>query len=162
MRPVHVPERLIAEMRRHARETYPDECCGFLVALPDPTGPHAPRSIVAAVPTPNDFEGERRRRFVIRPEELRAAEHALEGSERVVAGFYHSHPDHPARPSTFDQEHAWPWYTYLILSITATEAPDVGAFELDPETGVFHPVPWTSAPSTDGRVTETLKAPGAR
>jgi proteasome lid subunit RPN8/RPN11 len=162
MRPVHVPESLVTQMRHHARETYPDECCGFLIALPDPPVTDSPRSIVAAAPASNDFDGERRRRFVIRPQELRAAERALEGSERVVAGFYHSHPDHPARPSSFDQEHAWPWYTYLVLSITATQAPGIGAFELDPDSGVFHPVPLLPHLPTDAGVTESLSAPGAR
>ncbi|MGI0072093.1 MAG: M67 family metallopeptidase [Thermoplasmata archaeon] len=162
MRPVRVPAALIAEMRRHARATYPDEACGFLVALPDAADPDAPRSIVAASAAPNDFEGARRRRFVIRPEELRSAEHALEGSERVVAGFYHSHPDHPARPSEFDRDHAWPWYTYLVLSVTATDAPAIGAFELDGESGVFREVPLETGPGADARVTESVRAPGGR
>jgi proteasome lid subunit RPN8/RPN11 len=162
MRPVWVPDHLIAEMRRHARETYPDECCGFLVALPDPRSPTGPRTVVVAQPAPNDFEGERRRRFVIRPEELRSAEHALEGTDRVVAGFYHSHPDHPARPSTFDQEHAWPWYTYLVLSVTATEEPEIGAFELDADSGVFHDVPLLPSKPAAAGVTESLSAPKDR
>lgn len=162
MRPLRIPQPLILEMRRHARETYPDECCGFLVAAPDPIAEDGPRSIVAVEPSRNDYAGERRRRFVIRPEDLRAAEHALEGTERVVAGFYHSHPDHPARPSTFDQEHAWPWYTYLVLSVSSTDVSEVGAFELDPDSGVFHSVPLTSSPPGDAQVTESLRAPRSR
>jgi proteasome lid subunit RPN8/RPN11 len=162
MRAVRVPERLVEEMRRHARETYPDECCGFLVAAPDPAPSGAPRNVLDALRAPNDFEGERRRRFVIRPEELRTAERAVEGTGRVVAGFYHSHPDHPARPSTFDQEHAWPWYTYIVLSVTATDAPAWGAFELDPESGVYYEVPVDRTTSADPGVTESLRAPEAR
>ena len=34
-----------------------------------------------------------------------------------LVGWYHSHPDAPARPSEFDREHAWPWYSYIIVSI---------------------------------------------
>jgi proteasome lid subunit RPN8/RPN11 len=161
MRPVRVPGRLVEEIRQHARETYPDECCGFLVARPDPPARSEPRTIVAAERASNDFEGERRRRFVIRSEELRAAEHALEGTERVVAGFYHSHPDHPARPSAFDQEHAWPWYTYLVLSVTAAGFPAIGAFELDPDAQRFHEVPLRML-SADPEVTESLSAGGGR
>jgi proteasome lid subunit RPN8/RPN11 len=52
-------------------------------------------------------------RDVLRAERL-AGEQGLE-----LLGWYHTHPDHPARPSEFDREHAWPWYSYLILSVTA-------------------------------------------
>ncbi|MGA9839681.1 MAG: M67 family metallopeptidase [Thermoplasmata archaeon] len=161
MRPVRIPGRLLEGMRRHARETYPDECCGFLVAAQDPPAPDGPRSIVAAEPAPNDFDGERRRRFVIRPEELLSVEHSLEGTGRVVAGFYHSHPDHPALPSAFDQEHAWPWYTYLVLSVTATETPSIGAFELDAVTGVFRETE-LAVSLGDAEVRESLRASGLR
>ena len=103
MRPVRVARELRDAMRVHARQTYPDECCGFLIAAADPTDPSEPRSIVAIEPAPNEFDGERRRRFLVRPEELRAAELGNERIGRLVAGFYHSHTDHPARPSQFDQ-----------------------------------------------------------
>jgi proteasome lid subunit RPN8/RPN11 len=162
MRPVEIPLALVAAIRAHARETYPDECCGFLIALPDPPGPHEPRTVVEIRRAPNRFDGERRRRFVIRPEELREAEVASEGTGRVVAGFYHSHPDHPARPSAFDQEHAWPWYTYVVVAVTSTSEPGIGAFELDGESGVFREVPLRPSSRADARVTETLRAPGAR
>jgi proteasome lid subunit RPN8/RPN11 len=162
MRPVGLAVGLLGEMRRHSRETYPDECCGFLVALPDPSLPDAPRSVVAVERAPNEFAGERRRRFVIRAEELRSAERRFEGSGRLIAGFYHSHPDHPALPSAFDQEHAWPWYTYVVLSVTATDTPAVGAFELEGDSGVFREVPLVETPSDSPRVTENLRAPGVR
>jgi proteasome lid subunit RPN8/RPN11 len=133
VRAVRLPVHLAGKIGAHARQTYPDECCGFLIAEPDPTSLDVPRVIVDAVPAANEFEGERRRRFLLRPAELRSAESRLEGTGRVVAGFYHSHPDHPARPSQFDQEHAWPWYTYLVLSVTSDGPKQLRAFELDPE-----------------------------
>jgi proteasome lid subunit RPN8/RPN11 len=162
MRSLELPDALLEEIREHAREAYPDECCGFLLAPPDPAESDRPRSIVAVQRAPNQFEGERRRRFVIRPDELRAAERATEGTNRVVAGFYHSHPDHPARPSTFDQEHAWPWYSYLVVAVTRTETPAIGAFELDADSRTFREVPLQVGPAADARVTESLRAPGAR
>ncbi len=96
MRTIRVPAVLVDGMRQHARETYPDECCGFLVTGPEPSDPAAPRTVVAVERATNDVEGERRRRFIIRPDELRLAERSLEGTDRLIAGFYHSHPDHPA------------------------------------------------------------------
>jgi proteasome lid subunit RPN8/RPN11 len=140
MRPVRLSRALLDAMGRHARATYPDECCGFLVALPDPPEEAGPRQIVDARPALNEFAGERRRRFLLQPEELRAAERRLEGTGQVVAGFYHSHPDHPARPSLYDQQHAWPWYSYLVLSVASGAVGETRAFELDPESGEFHEV----------------------
>lgn len=141
MRPVHVAREHRAAMEEHARRTYPDECCGFLIAGPDPSEPSGPRVILAVEPAPNEFEGERRRRFLLRPEELRAAERRHEAAGRMVAGFYHSHPDHPARPSQFDQEHAWPWYSYLVLAVTSRGVGETRAFELDADRQVFEEVP---------------------
>lgn len=162
MRPVRVPEPLLQEIRAHARDTYPDECCGFLIAEPDPALPDRPRQIVAIQRAANEFEGERRRRFVIRPEELRLAERAVESAGHVIGGFYHSHPDHPARPSTFDEEHAWPWYTYVVLSVTATEVPAIGAFELDGDAGVFREVTLRAGTPAESEVTASLSAPETR
>jgi proteasome lid subunit RPN8/RPN11 len=153
MRPVEVPGPLLDSMARHAVTTYPDECCGFLVAQPDPPEPSGPRSIVATDPASNEFEGERRRRFLVRPEELRAAEQRLDGTGRVLAGFYHSHPDHPARPSQFDQDHAWPWYTYLVVGVTASGAGETRAFELDPVSSEFREVSLNVVTAMDRRAT---------
>ncbi len=141
MRSIAVSGALKAAMAEHARRAYPEECCGFLIAEPDPSDPSQLRTILDVVPVPNEFEGERRRRFLVRPGELRALEHTLEPSGRVVAGFYHSHPDHPARPSQYDQDHAWPWYTYIVLGVTEKAVGDTRAFELDPDSGTFSEVP---------------------
>lgn len=137
MRTVRLPAALLREMRAHGRATYPEECCGFLIGRFPETEPDSGRTILAIERVGNEFHGERRRRFLIRPEELREAERRLEGSGRAVVGFYHSHPDHPARPSQFDQDHAWPWYSYLVLAVTERDVPAVGAFELDPDSGLF-------------------------
>lgn len=141
MRAVEIPAPVLEAIAGHARATYPDECCGFLVARPETDDLDAPRTIVRALPAPNTFEGERRRRFLVGAEELRDAEQRLEDTGEVVAGFYHSHPDHPARPSLFDQDHAWPWYSYLVTNVTSAHVGETRAFELDPETSEFAEVP---------------------
>jgi proteasome lid subunit RPN8/RPN11 len=160
MRSVWVPDEAVSAIRAHARAAYPEECCGFLVTAEDPADPLAPREVLVAVAAANGSPGERGRRFVIDPLELRALERSLEGTSRLVAGFYHSHPDHPARPSQFDQEHAWPWYTYLVLSVTASETPALGAFELDPDTRAFQEVALAAGTSSPATVTETVRIPG--
>ena len=147
MRAVRLSEPILREIRSHGRSTYPEECCGFLIA----TSPEdeAERTIVAVERAGNEFNGERRRRFLIRPEELREVERRLDGTGRAVVGFYHSHPDHPARPSQFDQDHAWPWYSYVVVTVTERDAPAIGAFELDPDSGTFREVALTV---TDGTI----------
>ena len=66
-------------------------------------------------------EAERRRRFLITPEEMLRAEREARKLGLDILGFYHSHPDAPARPSDFDREHAWPWYAYVIAEVRGGE-----------------------------------------
>ncbi|MCI4352944.1 MAG: M67 family metallopeptidase [Thermoplasmata archaeon] len=143
---VVLPERIVEQIRRHGEATYPEECCGFLVARESVSGASEARRILRVMPMENRVEGERDRRFVIPPEELRKVERSLEGTGESVAGFYHSHPDHPAAPSLFDEENAWPWYTYLVLSVDHGRAGELGAFELDADDRRFAPVPWAAGP----------------
>ncbi|HTP53871.1 MAG TPA: M67 family metallopeptidase [Thermoplasmata archaeon] len=144
MKGVVVSASTIAEMRRLANAAYPEECCGFLLSPSDAVGGAEERPIVAVEPASNRSRGERRRRFVILPEELQVAESRAASNGQVISGFYHSHPDHPARPSVFDQEHAWPWYAYLILATDhSAEASGIGAFELDADRREFRPIALT-------------------
>jgi len=140
MKGVVVPPDLLGTVRRFAAEAYPEECCGFLLAAPPTVGSESERRIVDALPSPNRARQNRAHRFVIPPEELRSAERWASTRDLVVAGFYHSHPDHPARPSAFDQEHAWPWYVYLIAASRAAGPGPVGAFELDADRREFREI----------------------
>jgi proteasome lid subunit RPN8/RPN11 len=162
MRALRMPEAVLAEIRTHAREAYPNECCGFLIAAPDPSLSDSARRVLEARRAANEVEGDARRRFVIRAEDLRTVERWAEETGKSVVGFYHSHPDHPARPSAFDTSHAWPWYTYVVLSVTDSDTPGVGAFELDADAGVFQDVALTVEPPTGATDTENLRAPEAR
>ena len=98
-----------AAIRRHGEETFPHECCGALVGTGD--------VVVAAVPLPNTTEEGPRRRFLVRPADYRLAEQQATERGAELLGFYHSHPDHPARPSQFDLDHAWPNFAYVIVSV---------------------------------------------
>jgi cysteine synthase B len=107
---LHVPADAMAAIAAHGAKTYPEECCGALLG---------PRQgvISEAFPLDNETSAERRRRFLIGPEEYRSAERRATETGRELLGFYHSHPDHPAIPSAFDLEHAWPNLSYLIISV---------------------------------------------
>jgi len=56
-----------------------------------------------------------------------------------VVGFFHSHPDHPASPSAFDLEHAWPYYSYLIVSVGRGRVADARAWRLATDRSRFEP-----------------------
>lgn len=102
----------VAELiRAHGADTYPHECCGALIG--------ADGVVSEAFALPNTTEEGPRRRFLVRPADYRAAEAHAAASGLELLGFYHSHPDHPARPSQFDLDHAWPVFSYVILSVQA-------------------------------------------
>jgi proteasome lid subunit RPN8/RPN11 len=84
-------------------------------------------------------ESAKRNRFLITPEELMRGERYARGRDLEVVGFYHSHPDCPAVPSQYDLEHAWPTYSYIIVSTTATEAKDLFSWEQEPDRSRFNP-----------------------
>jgi proteasome lid subunit RPN8/RPN11 len=128
-------KRLTKDIREHAEEGYPNEVCGFLVGT---TGPGAEdRAVTRIRRAPNTFDGSRRTRFNIHPRELMAVDDELEGSDQKVLGFYHSHPDYPAAPSQYDQEHAWPWYSYIVVSVLEGEARHVTSWRLRGDRSTF-------------------------
>ncbi len=129
----------VEAIEAHAKETYPEECCGFLIGLP--TEPDRVRSVRRAR---NVAEANRERRYVVDPLQQLAVERELSSTHDVILGFYHSHPDHPAEPSEFDRTHGVPWYTlYLIVSIAARQPKDLRAWRFDGETFAFTPEPTT-------------------
>jgi len=103
----------IDRIREHARRSYPEECCGFLFGTSEDDS-----KVVREVHELANSSGENRaRRYVVRPEEFRNAEVWAKGKGLLVLGLYHSHPDHPSRPSQFDLDHALPWWSYVIISV---------------------------------------------
>jgi proteasome lid subunit RPN8/RPN11 len=100
---------------------------------------HAGRRVVERLePLPNAFvEGEQYHRFSIDPRTLMKVEKRASDEGRLVLGFYHSHPDAPARPSEYDREHAWEFYSYVIVSIAKGQAVDTACWLLDAESRRF-------------------------
>ena len=122
------PEAL-EEIRRHASETYPYECCGALIA--------AAGRIVEAFRLPNTTAAGARRRFRISPSDYRLAEQRAREKPGTLAGFYHSHPDHPARPSPHDLEQAWPNLIYVIIAVAAGAPGDITSWRLREDRSAF-------------------------
>ena len=104
-------EELSNAIRAHSVESYPYECCGALLGRDGENS----REVFALVSLTNRRDDSPRNRFSITPEDVRLAEQKAREQGLEVIGWYHSHPDSPARPSEFDREHAWPWYSYIIV-----------------------------------------------
>ena len=119
--PAVAPE-VLDEVRRHASETYPYECCGALIAVAG--------RITEAFRLPNTTAAGARRRFRISPSDYRLAEQHAQDQHGSLAGFYHSHPDHPARPSAHDLEQAWPNFSYIIIAVAAGVPGEITSWHL--------------------------------
>jgi proteasome lid subunit RPN8/RPN11 len=133
-----LPAELYEKIEAEGAAAYPNECCGILYGRDVVRNGVTRRVVETLEPVTNDFEaGERYHRFLITPETLMRAEKTAGAENRLVLGFYHSHPDHPARPSQYDLDHAWPFYSYVIVSI-AGAIPDVmTCWVLDEATAQF-------------------------
>src|SRR3982750_4219525 len=113
----------------HGEKTYPPEFCGALVGRGG--------DVIAAVPLPNTTEEGPRRRFLVRPTDYRLAEARATELGAELLGFYHSHPDHPARPSQYDLDHAWPTFAYIIVAVAAGVAGDMTVWYLQEDRSRF-------------------------
>ena len=119
------------QIRAHGTRGYPDEVCGALLGREAPDSNGEVRSVTALLPLENSREEDaRHNRFSVKPEDVLRAERAARESGLDLLGWYHTHPDHPARPSEFDREHAWPWYSYVILSVATRATGDMTSWRL--------------------------------
>ena len=124
----------LAKIRAHGEEAYPHECCGFLL------GEHSDdaRTVRAAIRAANEREEpNRRNRFLITPEAYREADKKARKRGLDIIGFYHSHPDVEVRPSEYDREHGWPWYSYVIVSVREGRAGDATSWRLKDDRSGF-------------------------
>ena len=116
-------------IRRHGAEIYPHECCGALIGRDG--------LVAEAFALPNTTEEGPRRRFLVRPSDYREAERRASASGAELIGFYHSHPDHPARPSQYDLDHAWPFFSYVIVSVREGAPGDMTSWRLRDDRSAF-------------------------
>lgn len=124
-----------AAIRGHGERAFGQECCGFLLGRAEAET----RTVVEVMPAVNDRgEEERHNRFTISPEAFLRAEKVARKEKLDVLGFYHSHPNAPARPSAYDLEHAWPWYSYVIVAVRDGHAKEMTSWVLDDDRSRFH------------------------
>jgi proteasome lid subunit RPN8/RPN11 len=125
---------IAAKIRGHGAETYPHECCGALLGR---EVAEDLREIAALFPLVNRRDDSPRNRFSVTSEDVRDAEKAARQQGLDVVGWYHSHPDHPAAPSQYDQDHAWPWYSYIIVSVANGEPQHMTSWRLADDRSKF-------------------------
>lgn len=132
---IQLAENQRNEIAVHGGRDYPYECCGLLLGSFANGGVKA---VAEIYPISNAREEQaKRNRFLIRPEELMRGERYAETKGLDIVGFYHSHPDHPAVPSQYDLEHAWPLYSYIVISVSAGAAQDLRSWEMEPDRSRF-------------------------
>jgi proteasome lid subunit RPN8/RPN11 len=141
-----VNSEIAESIRGYGARDYPNETCGAMLGLDGAEG----REVRALFPLTNRREDSPRNRFSITGDDFRAAEHAAKKQGLELVGWYHSHPDHPARPSEYDREHAWPWYSYVIVSVAASEPREMTSWQLSDDRSVFQPeeIAWAVPPGT--------------
>ncbi len=126
----------IAAIRSHGESTYPNECCGLLIGRTEADGR---KVVVETYPLVNAIpEGKQHDRTLITPLDLMKGEKYARSKGLDVIGNYHSHPDWPAEGSQFDLEHAWPVWSYIIVSVPAGKSTDLFSWEMEPDRSRFN------------------------
>jgi proteasome lid subunit RPN8/RPN11 len=139
---------LAERIGRHGAETFPHECCGALLgrdsAAVEEDGQQQEqlepsRQVLGLFPLINRRDDSPRNRFAVTADDVRDAEKVARQQGLEVVGWYHSHPDHAARPSQFDREHAWPWYSYIIVSVMSGKPAEMTSWRLNDDRQDYSP-----------------------
>jgi len=113
MKNICLSTKIIGQFKKHGETEYPHECCGFILGnFKDDTSYG-----LEYIPATNTKSENKERRFLIDPMAYQSAEDKADEIGLSVISIVHSHPDHPDKPSEFDREHAWPGFSYIIISV---------------------------------------------
>lgn len=109
---------VLTRIHAHGEQAYPEEGAGFLLGSDG-----AERAVKAILPLANSREdAARHNRYLITPEDYLKAELEADRLGLSLIGVFHSHPDHPNRPSEFDRDWAQPFFSYIITSVESGKA----------------------------------------
>lgn len=134
IKPLRLTPGQDAQIRAEGAAAYPNECCGIIYGVEQ----DGERRVTVLQPVANVFDAEERyHRFSISGQQLMQAERTAGERNELVVGFYHSHPDHPARPSEYDRQHAWPFYSYVIVAVAKGRAAEMTSWQLNEITEAF-------------------------
>ncbi len=129
---LNISEDQFDQVKRILERAYPQEGCGVL------TGRVLDgRKIVLQIRAADNQRDDTRNRYLIDPEFIRELEKELRLESQDVLGFFHSHPDVAAVPSDYDRDHAWPWLSYLIVSVKEGESEEARSWVLKEDRSGF-------------------------
>ena len=127
----------VSHIHDHVREAYPEECSGVMVGM----NAEGMKVVVDIWRAENIHEEERSRRFLIDPLEYMKFEEQAGERDIEILGIYHSHPDHPAEPSEYDRDHAWPGWSYVIASVGKKNVEDMRSWVLKDDRSGYNEEP---------------------
>jgi proteasome lid subunit RPN8/RPN11 len=150
-RVLRLSQAQLEAIRRHGARDYPNECCGVLLGKAQ--GAHKevwevvplknlrqdPKLAQEILPVEDTVSETERNRFLIDPREQLRVEKDARARGLEVLGYYHSHPDRSAQPSVYDREHAWPSYSYVIMSVEAGKPGELTCWTLSEDRAQFNP-----------------------
>ena len=133
MSTINITKEIINQFSAHGEEDYPHECCGFILGNFKGNESFGIEYLTAA----NTKEENRERRFLIDPMAYQKAEDEADERNLSVISIVHSHPDHPDKPSDFDRDHAWPGFSYIIISVQKGKAVSFRSWQLNEDRKFF-------------------------
>ena len=143
MPPIHIPPPVRAELEGWIAAGYPHETCGLMIGTQDGDGVRVRRVVQAA-----NLNTERARdRYELDPQAMMTADVAARAEGLDVVGIWHSHPDHPAKPSETDRAKAWEGWSYVIVSVNEAGVADLRSWRLYGDTFAEEPVTSEEDPS---------------
>ena len=124
---INITQEIIDQFSSHGEEKFPHECCGFILGNYQGDETFG----LEYLPATNTKEENRERRFLIDPMAYQKAEDEADERNLSVISIVHSHPDHPDKPSDFDRDHAWPGFSYIIISVQSGKAVSYRSWQLN-------------------------------
>jgi len=129
-----IPNGILKAIHQHGEEAYPEEGAGLLLGKADGEA----KKVAKILPLANTREdAARHNRYLLNPQDYLHGEMEAARLGLDVLGVFHSHPDHPNRPSEFDREWAMPWFSYLITSVQQGKAVESRSWLLAEDRSAF-------------------------
>ncbi len=133
MKTINITQKIVDSFLSHGEKEYPHECCGFILGQFKDDESFG----IEYLPASNVKEENRERRFLIDPLAYQKAEDEADAHGMSVISIVHSHPDHPDKPSDFDRDHAWPGFSYIIISVQDGKAVSYRSWQLSADRKFF-------------------------
>ena len=122
-----MPQTVSERLNALAQQGYPHETCGLLLGVR-----RGDERVVSQVHRARNLNVERAQdRYELDPEDFLAADREARAAGLDIVGIWHSHPDHPARPSATDRDGAWPEWSYIIVSVSREGVEEVRSWRLN-------------------------------